>query len=36
VTHVYSTVSYQYCDGVWYQPRYSGSNVTYIVVNNPG
>jgi hypothetical protein len=35
-THVYSEISYQYCDGVWYQPRYSGSNVTYIVVNNPG
>ena len=35
-TQIYSGVSYQYCDGVWYQPQQSGSSVTYIVVNNPG
>jgi hypothetical protein len=29
-------VTYYYCDNVWYQPQYSGTSVTYIVVNAPG
>jgi hypothetical protein len=28
-------VAYQQCGGTWYQPRYSGSQVTYVVVNPP-
>ena len=24
-------VTYQYCDGVWYQPTYEGTQVTYVV-----
>ncbi|MFI5183680.1 MAG: DUF6515 family protein [Vicinamibacteria bacterium] len=27
--------AYQNCGGVYYQPRYSGSSVTYVVVNHP-
>jgi len=27
--------TYLYCNGVWYQPTMSGSNVQYIVVNDP-
>ncbi len=27
--------SYRNCGGVWYQPQYSGNNVTYIVINEP-
>jgi hypothetical protein len=32
---VYGGVTYSYCNGVWYQPQYAGSSVTYIVVNQP-
>jgi hypothetical protein len=28
-------VAYQQCGNTWYQPRYSGSQVTYVVVNPP-
>ena len=28
-------ISYSQCGSVWYQPQYSGNNVTYIVVNQP-
>jgi hypothetical protein len=28
-------VSYQQCGSVWYQPRYVGSNVQYVVVTAP-
>jgi len=28
-------VAYQQCGQTWYQPRYSGSEVTYVVVNPP-
>ncbi len=28
-------VVYQQCGGTWYQPRYSGSDVTYVVVTPP-
>ncbi len=34
-TMVISGVSYRHCDGYWYQPQYSGTEVTYIVVNPP-
>ena len=27
--------AYQNCGGTYYQPQYQGSNVTYIVVNQP-
>jgi hypothetical protein len=28
-------VYYQRCNGTWYAPRYSGSDVTYVVVEEP-
>ena len=28
-------VAYQQCGSTWYQPRYAGSQVNYIVVNPP-
>ena len=28
--------SYYYCGGVYYQPQYEGSSVTYVVVDKPG
>jgi len=28
-------VAYQHCGNAWYQPRYAGSQVNYIVVNPP-
>ena len=28
-------VTYQQCGSTWYQPRYSGSSVQYVVVNSP-
>ncbi len=28
-------ISYQQCGSSWYQPQYSGSQVTYVVVNPP-
>jgi hypothetical protein len=28
-------LTYQNCGGAWYQPQYSGPQVTYIVVNPP-
>jgi hypothetical protein len=28
-------VAYQQCGNSWYEPRYSGSEVTYVVVNPP-
>jgi hypothetical protein len=27
--------TYQNCGGTWYQPRYSGTQVNYVVVNPP-
>ncbi|WP_223422810.1 hypothetical protein [Tateyamaria pelophila] len=27
--------TYLLCDGIWYQPQYSGSDVTYLVVDKP-
>lgn len=32
---VVNGVTYKNCGGAWYQPQYSGSQVTYIVVNPP-
>ena len=28
-------VAYQHCGSTWYQPRYAGTQVNYIVVNPP-
>jgi hypothetical protein len=28
-------VAYQQCGNTWYQPRYSGAEVSYVVVNPP-
>ncbi len=28
-------VAYQQCGNTWYQPRYAGSEVSYVVVNPP-
>ncbi|NEX23353.1 hypothetical protein G3480_24175 [Thiorhodococcus mannitoliphagus] len=28
-------VTYKQCGSTWYQPRYSGSSVEYIVINSP-
>ncbi len=33
VTVVRYDMSYRQCGNVWYEPRYSGNNVTYVVVN---
>jgi hypothetical protein len=27
--------TYQQCGSTWYQPQFSGSSVTYVVVNPP-
>lgn len=32
---VVGNVAYQQCGSTWYQPRYAGSQVTYVVVNPP-
>ena len=32
---VVGNVAYQQCGNTWYQPRYAGSGVTYVVVNPP-
>jgi hypothetical protein len=34
-TTMVGNVAYQQCGSTWYQPRYSGSEVTYVVVNPP-
>ncbi|HEX5006193.1 MAG TPA: hypothetical protein VFV70_03710, partial [Hyphomonadaceae bacterium] len=31
----YGGYTYYYCNNVWYEPRYSGSSVTYVVINDP-
>jgi hypothetical protein len=28
-------IAYQECGGVWYAPRYQGSNVVYVVIDDP-
>lgn len=35
VTVFNGNLTYFHCGSAWYQPRYSGSSVTYIVVNPP-
>lgn len=35
VTTVINGISYRQCGSSWYQPRYSGTQVNYIVVNPP-
>jgi len=34
-TTVVGNVAYHHCGSTWYQPQYSGSQVTYVVVNPP-
>jgi hypothetical protein len=34
-TTIINGLAYQQCGSTWYQPQYQGSNVTYIVVNQP-
>jgi hypothetical protein len=34
-TVVVNGMSYSQCGSTWYEPRYSGSNVEYVVVNAP-
>ena len=34
-TTIINGMAYQQCGSTWYQPQYQGSNVTYIVVNQP-
>ena len=34
-TVITNGISYSQCGNTWYQPQYSGNNVTYIVVNAP-
>jgi hypothetical protein len=28
-------MTYQNCGGVWYQPQFAGTQVSYVVVNPP-
>jgi hypothetical protein len=32
---VVNGISYQQCGSVWYQPRYAGTSVEYVVVAQP-
>ena len=32
---IVGNVAYQQCGSTWYQPRYAGSQVTYVVVTAP-
>lgn len=34
-TIVTNGVSYRQCGSTWYEPRYSGNNVTYVVIEAP-
>ena len=34
-TVIQNGISYSQCGNVWYEPQYSGNNVTYVVVNTP-
>ena len=34
-TVVINGLAYQQCGSTWYQPQFSGSSTTYIVVNAP-
>lgn len=35
-TRMINGFTYKNCEGTWYQPRYSGTQVNYVVVNPPG
>lgn len=35
VTTVVNGIAYQQCGSTWYQPRYSGTTVQYVVINAP-
>lgn len=35
VTQVVDGVTYKRCNGTWYEPQFSGSTVTYVVVSPP-
>lgn len=35
VTTVIYGVAYQQCGNVWYEPRYAGTTVQYVVINAP-
>ena len=34
-TVVRAGISYRQCGSTWYEPRYSGNNVTYVVIETP-
>ena len=34
-TVVSGGVTYQHCGDTWYQPRYAGTELSYVVVNPP-
>ncbi|NBD11920.1 hypothetical protein [Corallococcus silvisoli] len=34
-TVVRRNIAYQNCGGIWYQPRHTGGEMTYVVVNPP-
>ena len=34
-TVIRNGIHYSQCGTVWYEPRYSGNSVTYVVINNP-
>ena len=36
VTTVINGVAYQQCGNDWYEPRYAGTSVQYVVINAPG
>ncbi|MBW8373222.1 MAG: hypothetical protein K0M59_04330 [Stenotrophomonas sp.] len=35
VTTVINGMAYQQCGNVWYEPRYAGTTVQYVVINPP-
>jgi hypothetical protein len=35
VSTVVNGIAYQQCGSTWYQPQYSGTSVSYVVVNQP-
>ena len=35
IADVVNTVTYQQCGNTWYQPQFSGTSTTYVVVNPP-
>ena len=35
VTTIVDGVTYEHCGDLWYEPQFSGTSTTYIVVKNP-